>query len=75
MSEATPATPSNFVELMEGMSVMEVLTRASEIHARLTELDIDGDGGYWLEKPWKFPEYWVPALNGTILEADLEAGE
>jgi hypothetical protein len=37
----------------------------------LVELKIENDG-YWLEKPRKYPEYWIPALNGTLDESYLE---
>lgn len=74
MSEATQATPDNYLELMDALSVREALDLARGIASRLRELHHDDDG-YWLEKPWKFPHYWVPALNGTLEDADLEPEE
>lgn len=74
MSEATPATPAtpdNYLELMDALSVHEALDLARGIARRLRELRHDDDG-YWLEKPWKFPHYWVPALNGTLDDDYLE---
>jgi hypothetical protein len=40
----------------------------------LNQLYEENDG-YWLEKPWKFPHYWVPALNGTLEDDDLDPEE
>lgn len=71
MSEATLATPDNYLELMDALSVREVLNLARDITSRLNQLYEDNDG-YWLEKPWKFPHYWVPALNGTLEDDDLD---
>ena len=74
MSEATLATPDNYLELMDALSVREVLNLARDITSRLNQLHEDNDG-YWLEKPWKFPNYWVPALNGTLEDDYLEFEE
>jgi hypothetical protein len=65
MTKEVKATPENYLELIEALSVGEVLELASRILTRLLELNL-GDDSYWLEKPWKFPEYWIPALNGTL---------
>jgi hypothetical protein len=65
MTKEVKATPENYLELLEALSVREVLELASNILTRLIELNL-ADESYWLEKPYKFPEYWVPALNGTL---------
>ena len=74
MTEEVKATQENYLELLEALSVREALEVASGITNRLADLKVDNDG-YWLEKPWKFPEYWVPALNGVIDDSDLEPEE
>lgn len=66
------ANESNFIEIMGKMSPFVVLALAKNITSRLDDLAIDGDDGYWLEKPYKFPEYWIPAINGTLEDDDLE---
>lgn len=66
------ATEDNYLQLLGAMNSFTALTLARDITVRLDELGIDGDGGYWLEKPHKFPEYWIPAINGTLDEDDLE---
>jgi hypothetical protein len=71
MNKEVKATPENYLELMDALSVREVLGLASAITGRLVELKIENDG-YWLEKPSKFSEYWIPALNGTLDESYLE---
>lgn len=72
---ALVATPENFIQIMDGLNAYDALNYAQSIQRRLEDLNIDGDRGYWMEKPWKFPEYWVPALNGTLDEDDLESAE
>lgn len=67
MTKEVKATPENYLELIDALSVREALELASHIANRLQELNLDDDS-YWLEKPHKFPEYWVPALNGTLEE-------
>jgi hypothetical protein len=71
MTKEVRATPENYLELMDALSVREILELASAITIRLVELKIENDG-YWLEKPRKYPEYWIPALNGTLDESYLE---
>jgi hypothetical protein len=65
MTKEVKATPENYLELMSALSVEKALQLACSIANRLQELNLDDDN-YWLEKPHKFPEYWVPALNGTL---------
>ena len=65
MNKEVKATPENYLELLDSLSAGEALNLASHILTRLLELNL-GDDSYWLEKPWKFPEYWIPALNGTL---------
>jgi hypothetical protein len=65
------ATEDNFVELLGGLSPFTALELARSIASKLRQEDADADDGYWLEKPWKFPEFWVPAINGTLEEADF----
>lgn len=65
MDKEVKATPDNYLELMGALSVEKALQLACSIANRLQALNLDDDN-YWLEKPWKFPEYWVAALNGTL---------
>ena len=65
MTKEVKATPENYLELLEALSVREALQLARNIANRLQELNL-GDDNYWLEKPHKFPDLWVPALNGTL---------
>lgn len=65
MTTEVKATPANYLELMDALSAGEVLQLARAILTRLLELNLVDDA-YWLEKPHKFAEYWVPALNGTL---------
>jgi hypothetical protein len=74
MDKEVKATPENYLELIEALSVQEALNLASSINFRLRELH-EEDDGYWMEKPWKFPHYWIPALNGTLEEDYLEPEE
>lgn len=30
------------------------------------------DISYVVEKPWKFPEYWIPAIEGNLHEFSFE---
>lgn len=71
MNKRVEATPENYLELMEALSSQEALNLARSIIFRLKELHEDDDT-YWMEKPWKFPEYWVPALNGTLEDFDFD---
>jgi hypothetical protein len=66
------ADEDNYLEILSTMNSLNALAFARDIIFRLEELNIDGDNGYWLEKPHKFPEYWIPALNGTLDETDFE---
>lgn len=75
MTTATiAATADNYLELLGHMSPFVVLQHAANIANRLQELNYypDGDDFYWMEKPYKFPEFWVPAINGTLDEDELE---
>jgi hypothetical protein len=76
MTKEVRATQENYLELIEALSVGKVLELASNILTRLIELNL-ADESYWLEKPHKFPEYWIPALNGTLDDYfyDPEDGE
>jgi hypothetical protein len=65
MTKEVKATPENYLELMDALSAREVLNLASAIARRLIELNLLDDAD-WLEKPSKFSEYWIPALNGTL---------
>lgn len=65
MNKKVKATPENYLELIEALSAREVLNLASAIARRLIELNLLDDVD-WLEKPSKFSEYWIPALNGTL---------
>lgn len=69
------ADESNYLEILSTMDTFVALNLARSIDSRLEELLLDGDGGYWLEKPWKFPHYWIPAINGTLEEDELEPYE
>jgi hypothetical protein len=68
------ADTENFMMLLEHMSPFVVLKHGANIASRLQELNYypDGDDYYWMEKPYKFPEFWIPAINGTLHEDDLE---
>lgn len=74
MTKEVKATPENYLELMNALSAGEVLHLARAVLARLLELKLVDDA-YWLEKPHKFPHYWIPALNGTLEDDDLEPEE
>lgn len=68
------ANESNYLDLLRIMSPFVVLQHASNIASRLRDLRYyaDGDDGYWMEKPHKFPEFWIPAINGTLEDSDFE---
>jgi hypothetical protein len=70
-TQQTLATEDNFVELLGGLSPFTALELARSIASKLRQEAADDDDGYWLEKPWKFAEYWVPAINGTLEDADF----
>ncbi len=74
MTKEVKATPENYLELLDALSVREALGLARSIQFRLRELH-EADDDYWLEKPHKFPHYWIPALNGTLEDDDLEPEE
>lgn len=71
------ANADNYLELMSKMSPFVVLAHACNIAGRLNDLRyyVDGDDFYWMEKPHKFPEFWVAAINGTLEENDFEEEE
>lgn len=71
------ATKDNYLELMSIMSPFVVLAHARNIAGRLDDLRyyVDSDDFYWMEKPHKFPEFWVAAINGTLEENDFEEEE
>lgn len=68
------ATVDNYLEILGKMPAVKALQLASQLVHRLHELNYypAGDDGYWLEKPHKFPEFWIPAINGTLDEDALE---
>ena len=71
------ATKDNYLELISIMSPFVVLAHARNIAGHLNDLRyyVDGDDFYWMEKPHKFPEFWVAAINGTLEENDFEEEE
>lgn len=65
-------TTENYLEILDSLSAMETL----ELAYQIIEYHNDNYLKFQtqiLEKPWKWSEYWVPALNGTLwdLSGDL----
>ena len=63
------ATPDNYLEILDSKAPKEVLELVCGIayELKLRDLGYYSDNPselYWCEKPWKFPEFWIPALNG-----------
>jgi len=71
------ATEENYLEILNSMSPLLALAYARNIASRLSELRYypDGDDCYWMEKPHKFPEFWVHAINGTLDDTEFEEEE
>ena len=55
-------TQDNFCEAIDKLAPIDVLETVSAILWQLNDQGIDLDRG-WLEKPWRWAEVWVPALN------------
>ncbi len=55
----------NFLDALDALDTMELLdlvaTMLGDFAAEHETFD-----PYILEKPWKYPEIWVPALNGDL---------
>lgn len=65
------ATEDNYLDILDSMNCMETL---GLIHGIMYAFELEHETFdiYALEKPWKFPEIYVPALNG---ELDGRVGE
>ena len=60
------ATPANYLDLLDSKTAKEVLDLVADLHGELRlHGGYAGDVAelYWCEKPWKYPEFWIPALN------------
>ena len=72
------ATKDNYLDVLDSLSAMETLELAETIFTAYDNSYTKFDS-YVLEKPWKFPEVYVPALNGeldhTTLHTYLEAAD
>lgn len=71
------ATKDNYLDLLSNMSPFVALAHACNIASHLRDINyyVDGDDLYWMEKPHKFPEFWVAAINGTLEDSDFEEEE
>lgn len=56
---------ANFLEKIDSLGSLELLdlvaTMLGDFAAEYETFD-----PYILEKPWKYPEIWIPALNGDL---------
>ncbi len=56
---------ANFLEKIDSLGSLELLdlvaTMLGDFAAEYETFD-----PYILEKPWKYPEIWIPALNGEL---------
>lgn len=59
------ATEENYLDILDSMTCMETLELVHGIMFAF-EQDHETFDIYALEKPWKFPEIYVPALNGEL---------
>lgn len=59
------ATEENYLDIMDSMTCMETLELVSDIMFCF-ENDFEIFDRYMLEKPHKYPEVYVPALNGEL---------
>lgn len=60
------ATPENYLDLLDSKTPAEVLNLVATIHGELRlhgGFEEDVAELYWCEKPWKYPEFWIPAIN------------
>ncbi len=65
---------TNYLEHLDTLPTGEVLELASVIAEWSHDLGIayKNELSYIFEKPHKFPEIWVPAINGDLMEFDEE---
>lgn len=59
------ATEDNYLDILDSMNCMEALELVHGIMFAF-EQEYQTFDIYALEKPWKFPEIYVPALNGEL---------
>lgn len=65
MTERPKATEGNYLEILDTLNCMETLELVAEIMFYFEDEHETFDR-YMLEKPHKFPEVYVPALNGEL---------
>lgn len=68
---AEVVTDKNYLEVLDTKSAMEVLDLVTDILRDAKDKGKKVDDGVF-EKPWHWPEVWVPALNGTLEEFDSD---
>ena len=59
------ATEENYLDILDSMTCMETLELIAEIISYFED-DHEKFDTYILEKPHKYPEIYVPALNGEL---------
>ncbi len=72
MNKIETATPENFLDVLDSKNAMETLELVLEIMNYHKENYLTFQDSI-LEKPWRWSEYWIPALNGELgsLSGDL----
>jgi hypothetical protein len=59
------ADKDNYLSILDEKSAIETLELVRSILFQLKWAGIKLDDG-WLEKPWRWEEVWIPALNGNL---------
>ena len=59
------ATEENYRDILDSMNCMQTLELVAEIISYFED-DHENFDTYILEKPHKYPEVYVPALNGEL---------